>query len=108
MARLSPTSILMMQLSDAGIPRPKTEVRFHPTRRWRLDLAWPDLWLAVEVHGGVWSRGRHTRGLGFTEDRAKMNEAQLHGWRVLEVTTDQINDGRALWWIKRAISQEGA
>lgn len=62
-----------------GLPKPVSEYVFHPTRKWRLDFAWPEYRLALEIHGGVYSGGRHTRGTGFTEDREKMNEASLAG-----------------------------
>lgn len=68
-------------------------------RDWRLDLAWmtamPDYSAAkigVECHGGVYSHGRHTRGVGFTKDREKFNEATLMGWIILEFTGEHINN----------------
>lgn len=62
-------------------------------RRWRFDflLLPADLKIAVEVEGGVFSGGRHTRGKGFTQDIIKYNEAMLMGYSVLRVTTAQIN-----------------
>lgn len=92
----------------AGLPAHTTEWRFHSTRRWRLDFAWPDLKLALEVHGGVHSGGRHTRGKGFTGDRDKMNEAQLLGWIVLEVTPEHIKSGQAKAWLMQALEQKGS
>lgn len=99
----NPCETLAMHLSQAGLPPPEREVRFLPARRWRFDLAWPDRKLAVEVHGGVYTNGRHTRGKGFTRDREKMNEALLLGWRVLEVTSEQVQSGQALTWIEKAL-----
>jgi very-short-patch-repair endonuclease len=64
------------------------EYAFHPTRKWRLDLAWPAAMTAVEIHGSVWTQGRHTRGGGFVRDREKMNAAGRLGWSVYEVSTD--------------------
>ena len=60
-------------------------------------MAWPDLRVAVEVEGGVWSKtpGRHTRGAGFEADCEKYNAAAAAGWRVARVTTKMISDGRA-------------
>ena len=95
--------ILTSDLKRAGIPTPESEYRFHPTRRWRFDFAWPDQKLAVEVEGGVFSNGRHSRGKGFTEDCVKYNQAVLLGWRVLRFTTAQITQNEAVEIIKSAL-----
>ncbi len=79
------------------------EHRFHETRRWRFDIAFPKEKLAVEIEGGVWTEGRHTRGAGFVNDMEKYNEALIAGWRVLRVTPDMVKDGRALQLIERAL-----
>ncbi len=55
------------------------EYRFHPTRMWRFDFAWPQIKLAVEIEG----RGRHQSFVGFNKDIEKYNEAVRLGWRVL-------------------------
>jgi hypothetical protein len=70
---------------------------------WRLDFAWPQIWLGVEIHGGTWARGRHTRGAGFAEDRRKMNAATLMGWRVLEFTGEMIRNGEYFKTMERAL-----
>lgn len=86
-----------------GIPEPELEHRFHPVRRWRFDYAWPDLRIALELEGGVWTRGRHTRGSGFVADLEKYNEAALGGWLLLRVTPRQLwSDAPAL--VLRAIN----
>ena len=90
-----------------GLPPYVTEHRFHPTRRWRLDYAWPELKLAVEVHGGTYTNGRHTRGGGFTSDREKMNEAAIFGWTVLEVTSAQVRSGQMRQWLDRIFEHKG-
>lgn len=88
-----------------GFPDPATELVFHPKRRWRLDFAWPTRMIAVEIHGGVHSGGRHTRGKGFVEDRAKMNEAALLGWTVIEATPEHIQSGQLRAWLLAAFDQ---
>jgi hypothetical protein len=40
------------------------EHRFHPVRRWRFDAAFPARKVAVELDGGIFAAGRHTRGAG--------------------------------------------
>jgi len=98
---------LFYQIKAIGLPLPEREFRFHPTRRWRFDLAWPDKMLAAEVEGGVYSRGRHTRGKGFVEDCEKYNEAALLGWRVLRFPTQTIPSGEAVSVIERALGAVG-
>ena len=61
-------------------------------RQWRFDFAWPDRMLAVEIDGGAFSGGRHTRGAGFVEDCRKLTAATLLGWRVLRFTSGDLED----------------
>ena len=91
-------------VTAAGLPAPIREYCFAPPRRWRFDLAWPSLRLALEIEGGVWTGGRHVRGVGFERDAEKYNAATLAGWRVLRVTTGMIRDGRALAMLEQAFS----
>jgi very-short-patch-repair endonuclease len=70
----------------AGLPQPVPELRFHTSREWRFDFAWPERRVALEVDGGVWTQGRHTRGAGWTKDTEKLNAAVAAGWRVLRCT----------------------
>jgi hypothetical protein len=84
------------------------EHRFHATRGWRFDFSWPVQKLAVEVEGGTWTAGRHTRGAGFEEDCLKGAEAAIAGWRVMHLTGDMVEDGRALARIERALLGDGS
>lgn len=69
-----------------GLPQPESEHRFHGTRRWRFDYAWPEFLVALEVEGGVWTRGRHNRAAGFLKDIEKYNAAAQLGWLVVRCT----------------------
>ena len=93
---------LELYLRAYDIPPHESEHRFHDTRRWRFDFAWPDIKLAVEVEGGTWARGRHTRGSGFAKDCEKYNAAVLLGWRVLRFTGDMVTRGDAVEVIRQA------
>lgn len=91
------------QCRYAGLPQPIPEYRFHAKRRWRFDWVFADERLAVEVEGGAWTQGRHTRGKGFTADLEKYAEALILGWRVLRVTPTQIDNGAALNLVDRIL-----
>lgn len=97
---------LAWQLRAVGLI-PEREVRFHPVRRWRFDLAWPDRRVAVEVDGGTWTGGRHTTGPGIESDAAKFSEAAALGWRVLRVTRKMVESGQALTLVERALRWDG-
>jgi hypothetical protein len=96
---------LLQHLRGVDLPEPKREYVFHPRRKWRFDFAWPVYRIALEVNGGAWTQGRHTRGEGYIEDLNKLNEAQLLGWQVYQVTPAQVKTGQAIGLIERALMQ---
>ncbi|EIL2908420.1 hypothetical protein LLT35_001942 [Vibrio alginolyticus] len=95
---------LLFQIKAMGLALPEQEYRFHETRRWRFDFAYPEQQLAVEVEGGTWAGGRHTRGSGYEKDCEKYNEAALRGWSVLRFTGSMIKSGNAVETLKEALS----
>ena len=82
------------------------EYKFHPTRKWRFDYAIPEHKIALEVEGGVWTRGRHTSPNGFLNDIEKYNTATLMGWRVFRTTPDGLYKSATINLVKCAISGE--
>jgi very-short-patch-repair endonuclease len=95
-----PENILAWQIACSGLPAPTREHRFHPTRRWRADYCWVSAMLIVEVDGGTWAQGRHTRGAGYAADCVKQAEAVCLGFSYMRFTSDQIEDGTALRYIQ--------
>jgi hypothetical protein len=93
---------LKVLCQDYNLEMPEKEYRFHKTRRWRFDFAWPKYMVAVECEGGTWSGGRHTRGKGFEGDCEKYNEAALDGWKVFRFTSTMIEGGDALEFLEKA------
>lgn len=73
-----------------GLPEPEVEYRFASPRRWRFDYCWPDCKVALEVEGGIWIQGRHSRGKGMLGDMQKYNAAALAGYAVFRCTPDQL------------------
>lgn len=111
--------LLAIQLEQAGIPFER-EFRFAKSmgRRWRADFIvsmWPKpsdaafpFAFLVEVDGGAFIAGRHSRGTGVEKDAEKQSAAAILGYRVIRVTPRQVEDGRALSWIRAALGQEDA
>jgi very-short-patch-repair endonuclease len=75
-----------------GLSGPKLtpEHKFHPTRKWRFDFAHIEKRVAIEIEGGTWMQGGHSRGRGYQEDCEKYNEAVRLGWRVFRLTGKMI------------------
>lgn len=98
---------LMRQIILAGIEPPKREYPYRlmigGSRRWRADMAWPDMRLVVEVEGGTWAQGRHNRATGYAADCEKYNAAQIGGVIVLRFTGEHVASGYAVTEIARAV-----
>ena len=100
---------LALHLRVNNFPEWETEYRFHPKRRWRIDFAWPEQRVALEVQGGIhMAKSGHNTAAGITRDCEKANEAVVLGWKVLSVTADQIRDGSAIDWLRRLMFEQGA
>lgn len=97
-------ALLENHLNALKIPFTK-EFRFHPDRKWQADFRIDDMPILVEVEGGVFSNGRHTRGEGYTKDCEKYSAAAVNGWYVIRGTTEQIKDGLVIQWIEKLIER---
>ena len=76
---------------------------FHPVRKWRFDYARPDLKIAIEVDGGVFTGGRHSGGVGQVKDMEKCNNACALDWLVFHITPDDMFDYNFRSLVKLAI-----
>ncbi|EOQ63927.1 hypothetical protein F935_01557 [Acinetobacter calcoaceticus ANC 3811] len=79
------------------------EYKFHPKRKWRADFLIMGTKILVEVEGGIWSGGRHTRGKGYLGDMEKYNEAAMMGFTVLRFSTEQVKAGVAIKQIEQLV-----
>jgi very-short-patch-repair endonuclease len=87
-------TLLILQLRENKIPDPVREYRFHPSRRWRFDYAWPNTKIAVEIDGGgfKFGGGKHMQ----PRDLEKLNTAASMGWKVYRFTPTMIKKGQAI------------
>lgn len=79
------------------------EFRFHETRQWKIDFAWPDYRLALEVEGAIWQKnkdgtvgGRHNLPPGFVGDMEKYNALACCGWRLIRVEPKKLIKAKTL------------
>lgn len=99
------------------LPRPEPDYKFHPTRGWEFDRAWPGQRIAVELEGGAYGPevrcqncgstvravrkdgtpgaavhigGAHNRFTRFLGDAEKYNAAAVAGWLVLRFVHEDV------------------
>jgi hypothetical protein len=71
------------------------EYEFAKPRKYRADFyILPNL--LIEVEGGTWSNGRHSRGSGMEEDMKKYNLATKLGFSLLRYSTAMVKSGDAI------------
>ncbi|QOW46951.1 MULTISPECIES: hypothetical protein [Acinetobacter] len=81
----------------------QAEFQFNPERRWRADFYIVGSNVLIEVEGGIWSSGRHTRGKGYIADMEKYNSATALGYSVYRYSTEQVKSGKAIDEIRRLV-----
>lgn len=83
---------LVTTLLSSNFPSFKTQFIFHPTRKWRFDVAWPNKKVAIEIQG---FGPTHNSMQGMYNDCEKHNAAIELGWKLLyfmspHLTTDSL------------------
>ncbi len=100
--------LVLWAVGQSGFTGEEREYRFHATRKWRFDIAWPQLKVALEREGSAWVNGRlvsrHRSDKGYAADCEKYNAAQVAGWMVVRATPVMLGDGRALAALLEALS----
>ncbi len=74
------------------LPHPQHNIREGNQLVARVDAAWPDLHVAVEIDGHRFHATRAQRAA----DARRQNELELLGWKVLRFTTDQVHSDPTL------------
>jgi len=89
MRKAEPQILLGLHLKELALAAFE-EYSFHEKRKWRFDFAVPEHKLALEIEGGIWTQGRHSRGKGYQEDLHKYQEAAVLGWTVLRFSVEDV------------------
>jgi len=88
--KLTPSTKFELLWRSLGGGELKREHKFAEGRRFRFDYYHIE-GVAIELEGGVWSRGRHTRPTGFLNDMEKYNLAASMGILVFRVPSHDIS-----------------
>jgi very-short-patch-repair endonuclease len=67
------------------------------SRKWRADFCWPDQQIVLEVQGGAFSGGRHTRGAGYQVDLQKSALLIAGGWQFYGFTAGMVRAKDGCW-----------
>jgi len=97
---------LRLLLLSGGLPAPVTQFRVFDDVGFvaRLDLAYPELRIAIE-YDGLW----HAESRAFLADRRRLNRLQAAGWVVVHVTVEDLRDpGRLLAHLRALLAQRRA
>jgi very-short-patch-repair endonuclease len=97
--------LLFQHIKLVGLPTPEREYRFAPPRRYRADFAYPERKILVEVQGGIYTRGAHSRGIGLERDYEKLNLAQLLGYKVFQFSRKMIESGEAISILEKSLKE---
>lgn len=122
-----PERLLWFQICVSKLARPIYGHRFDRKRRWKVDFAYVDMKIAIEVEGIGRSRrdkktkietklkrcptcgqeplSDHRTVDGFERNIEKYNELRMQGWLHLQFTPAMVKRGEALKAIERALSQ---
>lgn len=104
MSKSKAEEALAWHLTVSNIPYTR-ELKFHPTRKWRLDFAIEHLKIGIEIDGitrygknrdGSMKLGRHQTAKGVENDCEKYSEAMLLGWTVYRCTQSMVTSGKAI------------
>tara|TARA_Y100000310_G_C20284277_1_gene624081 strand:+ start:314 stop:655 length:342 start_codon:yes stop_codon:yes gene_type:complete len=92
-----------------GWPKPEREARLIEGHRFRADFFWPTERVAVEIEGGTWIGGRHSRGSGYQRDCEKYNLYVISGVRLLRFTGDMLrkDEVRCMEQVKELLENRG-
>jgi len=109
-------TLFAAQLRAAGLFFER-EYRFCSWRRWLSDFVVepdpytpdhprPEEGVLVEIQGGGFVNGGHSRGMGLERDCEKLATAAALGWRVIPMTGRQVKNGTGLALVKVALGLE--
>ena len=91
------TVAVRMACKALQIPEPVAEYVFAKPRKFRADFSWVEQRIILEIEGGTWIQGRHSRG---EADHEKYNLAESLGYLVFRTTPQKVGNLALYHFIK--------
>lgn len=103
------TLALRALCAQVGLPAPQPEYKFHPARKWRIDYYFErdGVRVGLEIEGGIYSGGRHTRPGGFMGDMEKYNEMSVAGIYLVRAKSTKLPTMETINILKRIFTNGG-
>lgn len=88
---------LLLQIKKAGMPLPKCQYKYHPSRKVAADFAYPSHKLLIEIEGVAPNRASFFR---YHHDSCvKQADALILGWQTIRLDSQMIRDKSGLIYI---------
>lgn len=76
---------LLRLIDELNLPSPQKEYKPGTVRKYKLDYAWPDIKVGIELNGGIFmKKGGHNSISGLLRDYERMNYLQILGWLIIQ------------------------
>lgn len=90
---------------EIGLPPPEYEYgRAIPLRRHRIDCAWVDKRVGLEIDGSITTGGRHGGTPSALRDLWKRNTLTSLGWLVIHVAPHQLFAQDTWMWLRTLLT----
>ena len=93
-------TLMEIHLRELGLTPFAREHMFHERRKWCFDFCVPAAKLGIEIEGGIYTNGGHTRGAGYQANLDKYNAAVCDGWHLLRFSVDDVRFGRDIAYLE--------
>lgn len=105
-------ALLEIHLRELGLSFVR-EYKFHPERKWRFDYVLSPKGkqtglnvCAVEIEGGLYVNGGHSRGKAYELNLEKYNAAVAMNWTLFRFSTGQVLRGEAKQFLAEWLEKE--
>ena len=79
-------------LKQLNLPVPHKEYRYARKRKFRVDFAYPEIRMGIEIDGGIFNKKAHGSITGILNDIDRNNTAAMEGWTMIRIPSSHIHE----------------